>query len=103
MDLQVNKNRMLANIRATNGLVHAEAVMLRLALTLGKQSAHQLIYEVSLKAQTEGLHFKQAISEHPQISVLLTCEEIDSLFDLEQSTGMCTNMVDQVISRCQSL
>jgi adenylosuccinate lyase len=102
-DLQVNKNRMLANILATNGLVHAEAVMLMLAKTLGKQSAHQLIYEVSLKAQTEGLHFKQAISEHQQISVLLTREEIDSLFDLEQSTGMCANMVDQVISQCQFL
>jgi len=102
-DLQVNKNRMLANILATNGLIHAEAVMLRLAKTLGKQSAHQLIYEVSLKAQTEVLHFKQALSEHPQISVVLTREEIDSLFDLEQSTGMCANMVDQVIGQCQLL
>jgi adenylosuccinate lyase len=102
-DLQVNKNRMLANIRATHGLVHAEAVMLRLAKTLGKQSAHQLIYELSLLTQTEGLDFKQAVIDHPKISAILTCKEIDSLFDLEQSTGMCANMVDQVISRCQSL
>ncbi len=102
-DLQVNRERMLANILATNGFVHAETVMLALAKALGKQSAHQLIYEVSLKAQTEELHFKQAISEHPQISVLLTREEIDSLFDLEQSTGMCADMVDQVIGQCQRL
>jgi adenylosuccinate lyase len=102
-DLQVNKNRMLANIRATNGLVHAEAVMLRLAKTLGKQSAHQLIYELSLLTQTEGLDFKQAVIDHPKISAILTRKEIDSLFDLEQSTGMCANMVDQVISQCQSL
>ncbi|NOS74267.1 MAG: adenylosuccinate lyase family protein [Methyloglobulus sp.] len=103
MNLQVDKNRMLANIKATNGLVHAEAVMLRLALTLGKQSAHQLVYELSLPTQTEGLDFKQAVLGHPKISAILTRKEIDSLFDLEQSTGMCANMVDQVISRCQSL
>jgi adenylosuccinate lyase len=100
-DLQVDKYRMLANIRATNGLVHAEAVMLRLALTLGKQSAHQLVHELSLHTQTEGHDFKQAVLDHPQISTILTCEEIDLLFDLEQSTGMCVNMVDQVISQCQ--
>jgi adenylosuccinate lyase len=102
-DLQVNKNRMLANIRATNGLVHAEAVMLMLAKTLGKQSAHQLIHEVSLQAQKKELHFKQALIDHPKINAILTREEIDSLFDLEQSTGMCANMVDQVIGQCQFL
>ncbi|ESS72264.1 adenylosuccinate lyase PurB [Methyloglobulus morosus KoM1] len=101
--LQVNKERMLANIRATNGLIHAEAVMLTLAKTLGKQSAHQLIYELSLLTQTEGRDFKQAVLDHPKISAILTRKEIDSLFDLEQSTGMCANMVDQVIGRCQPL
>ncbi len=102
-DLQVNKSRMLSNISATNGLVHAEAVMLILAKTFGKQSAHQLIYELSLKTQTEGLHFKQALIDHPKINAILTREEIDSLFDLEQNTGMCADMIDQVISQCQFL
>jgi adenylosuccinate lyase len=103
MDLQVNKNRMLANIRATNGLVHAEAVMLMLAKTLGKQSAYQLIHEVSLQAQKEEIHFKQALTGNPTISAILTRKEIDLLFDLEQSTGMCANMVDQVISQCRRI
>jgi adenylosuccinate lyase len=102
-DLQVNKERMLANILATKGFIHAEDVMLTLAKTLGKQSAHQLIYELSLLTQTEGLDFKQAVLDHPKISAILPRKEIDSLFDLEQSTGMCANMVDQVISRCQPL
>lgn len=100
-DLQVNKNRMLSNILATNGLIHAEAVMLMLAKAIGKQSAHQLIHEVSLRTQKEELHFKQALIGNPKISAILTREEIDSLFDLEQSTGMCANMVDQVIDQCQ--
>jgi len=103
MDLQVDKQRMLANIRATNGLIHAEAVMLRLALTLGKQSAHQLVYELSLLSQTEGRDFKQAVIEHPKISAILTRKDIESLFDLEHSTGMCADMVDQVLRQCRPL
>ena len=97
-DLQVNRQRMRANIMATNGFIHAEAVMLTLAKTLGKQSAHQLIYEVTLQAQSEGLHFKQALINNPQISAILNNDEIDALFDLEQSTGVCADMVDQVIA-----
>jgi len=98
-DLQVNQQRMCANIMATNGFIHAEAVMLTLAKKLGKQSAHQIVYEVSMQAQSEGLHFKQALINNRQISAILTNDEIAALFDLEQSTGVCADMVDQVIAQ----
>lgn len=98
-DLQVNKQSMRANIIATNGFIHAESVMLTLAKTLGKQSAHQLVYEVTMQAQSEGLHLKQALINNQQISAILTNAEIDALFDLEQSTGVCADMVDQVIAQ----
>ncbi len=98
-DLQVNQQRMRANIMATNGFVHAEAVMLALAKTLGKQSAHQLVYEVAMHAQGEGLQFKQALINNQKISAILNNDEIDALFDLEQSTGVCSDMVDQVIAQ----
>ena len=97
--LQVNRERMRANIIATNGFIHAEAVMLTLAKKLGKQSAHQLVYEVTMQAQSEGLHFKQALINNLQISAILNNDEIDALFDLEQSTGVCADMVDQVIAQ----
>jgi adenylosuccinate lyase len=98
-DLQVNRERMRANIIATNGFIHAEAVMLTLAKTLGKQSAHRLVYEVTMQAQSEGLPFKQSLINNRQISAILTNDEIEALFDLEQSTGVCADMVDQVIAQ----
>ena len=98
-DLQVNRERMRANIIATNGFIHAEAVMLTLAKTLGKQSAHQLVYEVTMQAQSKGLHLKQALINNTQIHAILNNDEIDALFDLGQSTGVCADMVDQVIAQ----
>jgi len=98
-DLQVNRERMRANIIATNGFIHAEAVMLTLAKTLGKQSAHRLVYEVTMQAQSEGPPFKQSLINNRQISAILTNDEIEALFDLEQSTGVCADMVDQVIAQ----
>jgi adenylosuccinate lyase len=98
-DLQINRERMRANIMATNGFIHAESVMLALAKTLGKQSAHQLVYEVALQAQSEGLHFKQALINNQLIRAILNNDEIDALFNLDQSTGVCAEMVDQVIAQ----
>ncbi|MGJ0486432.1 MAG: class-II fumarase/aspartase family protein [Methylomicrobium sp.] len=98
-DLQVNPQRMRANILATQGFVHAEAVMLVLAKTLGKQSAHQLVYDLTMQAQSEGLHLKQALLNNPQIGAILRHDEIEALFNPEQSTGVCAAMVEQVIAR----
>lgn len=98
-DLQVNQQRMRANIMATNGFVHAEAVMLTLAKTLGKQSAHQLVYDVTMQAQSEGLHLKQALINNQQVSTILSNDQIEALFVLERSTGGCADMIDQVIAQ----
>jgi adenylosuccinate lyase len=102
-DLQVHPQRMRANILATDGYVHAEAVMLALAGKIGKQSAHRLVYEISIQAQNDGMHFKQALIRDRQILDLLNSDEIETLFDLEQSTGMCGEMVDRVLDRLQGL
>lgn len=98
-NLQVNKERMQANILATNGFIHAEAVMLRLAKRVGKQTAHTLIYNISMQAQTHGLNFKQALLQNAEINSALSRDEIDGLFDLTQSAGLCEQMVEQVIAQ----
>lgn len=97
-DLQVDKARMLANIEASRGFIHAEAVMLALARTLGKQSAHRLVYETALQARGAGLPLQQALIDNRHISAVLNCDQIAALFDLEHSTGVCADMVDQVIA-----
>jgi adenylosuccinate lyase len=97
-DLQINKARMLANIEATNGFIHAEAVMLRLAKTIGKQTAHTLVYDIAMQAQATGLHFKQALLNNATITAVLSNEELEALFNLEQSAGMFAQMVEQVIA-----
>ena len=98
-DLQVNKARMHANILATNGFIYAEAVMLRLAKIVGKQSAHTLVYDITMQAQATSLNFKQVLLNSAEIGILLSSDEIEALFDLEQSAGVCVQMVEQVIAQ----
>jgi adenylosuccinate lyase len=98
-DLQINPQRMRANILATHGFVHAEAVMLALARKIGKQSAHRLVYEISMQAQNEGLHFKQALIGDRQTRSLLIAMRSKPCLIPSKALGVCADMVDQVVAR----
>ncbi len=95
--LQVNPKKMHENILATNGFIHAEIIMLNLAKKIGKQSAHEIIYKVSMSAYEQGLQFNEAVLNDKTIAKHLTQDEIDACFILEDCTGSCQQMVDQII------
>jgi adenylosuccinate lyase len=97
-DLQVHGQRMRTNIDASRGFIYSEQVMLALAKKIGKQSAHQTIYNIAMHAYEQGLHLKQALHNDPRITGgLLTAAEIEALFDLGSCTGQCAEMVERVI------
>ena len=50
-NLEVDPNRMLANLEITKGFVLSEPLMLALAAKVGRKTAHEIIYEMSLKSQ----------------------------------------------------
>ena len=55
--------------------------------------------DITMQAQTTGLNFKQALLDSAEIGMLLSNDELEALFDLEQSTMFCTQMAEQVIAR----
>jgi adenylosuccinate lyase len=97
--LQINAERMLQNIEAMKGFIHAEKVMLALAEKIGKQSAHKLVYDIAMQSQEQNMPLKQALMQNNQIASLLSVDEISLLFDLDKSVGCCAEMIDQVIAR----
>ena len=81
----------------TEGFVLSESVMLALAESLGKQTAHTLVYETAMKAHETGRPLKDAILENAEIRKHLSVEKIESLFDYRRHTGLCGEMVDRVV------
>lgn len=96
--LQVNESQMSENLQATNGFIFAEQVMLKLAVTLGKQSAHVLVNQVAMAAFEQEKSFKDGLTAEVAITEVLDNETIDQLFDIQRSTGCCGEMVDKVIA-----
>lgn len=94
--LVVEKDRMIGNLELTKGMVVAEAVMMGLAPHIGREKAHELVYDLCKKGIDEGRSLQEVLLENGIITAHLSEEEVHSLVDPANYTGMCTAMVDQV-------
>ena len=66
--LQVDAERMRANLDAQGGYVLAEPVMLALAARVGKHRAHELVHRAALAGQAAGVSFAEALRDDPEIA-----------------------------------
>ncbi len=96
-NLQVDAVRMEANLEATQGHVLSEGVMLALAQKVGKQTAHEWVYQTAMAAVEAGRPLKEALLENEQITGHLPLAELDALFDYRRQWGLCPDFVDKVV------
>lgn len=101
--LEVRSGRMRENLEATRGFIYAEQLMLRLAPVLGKQSAHALVYRVAMAAQERGRDLATAAAADPEIAARVDARQLGALFEPEQSSGHCTEMVERVLAAWAAL
>ena len=73
--LYVNKERLLKNANINEGLDNSEYVMMNVAAKLGKDAAHQLLYDKAMKTELEGKNYLQVLSDDEVLSSMFTKEE----------------------------
>jgi len=66
--LEVHEKTMRRNLDMSGGLIVAEAVMMGLAPTLGRQVAHDAVYECCRESLKTGKPFLEALENHAEIS-----------------------------------
>jgi len=98
-DLQVDEKRMRANLDLTNGLIVSEAPMMGLAPYLGRQRAHDLIYDICRKVAETGVPLLDLLAANAEISRHLDRAALAKLVDPANYLGQSREMVDRVLSR----
>ena len=86
--MQLFPERMRHNLDLSGGLIMAEAVMLALGKTLGRQRAHDVVYEAAQTAATSGQKFRDLLLEDAAVRERLTPAEIDALLDPASYVGV---------------
>ena len=99
--LEVDPEAMRRNIDLTGGLVMSEAVMMGLGPYLGREYAHDLVYDLCRDAVAQGRPLLDLLAENDEISKHLDRDALAKLLDPANYLGQSGVMVDRVLDRLQ--
>ena len=95
--LQVDPERMRQNLDALHGLMLSEAVMLALGEHIGRQTAHDVVYESAMQAFERRVPFIDVLCADPRVNQHLTRAQIEVLLEPARYTGLAGAQVDLVL------
>lgn len=95
--LEVHSENMKKNLYLSKGLIVSESVMMELAPYLGRQVAHDVVYDACRLAIKENITLHQALVKNQEIMKHLTEEQLSILTNPENYVGLSSEMVDQAI------
>src|SRR5262245_2561272 len=97
--LEVDADRMRANLDLTRGMIVSEAVMMGLAPHLGRQRAHDLVYDICRKVAASGEPLVDLLAQNADIARHLTRAQLEQMCDPGAYLGLAGAMVDKVLAR----
>ena len=96
--LQVDAKAMRRNIDLTNGLVMSEAVMMGLGRFIGREYAHDLVYDLCRESLQQARPLLDLLAEHPEISRHVDRAALLRMLDPANYLGQSGVMVDRVLA-----
>ncbi|MDE1934316.1 adenylosuccinate lyase family protein [Bradyrhizobium sp.] len=95
--LTVDAKRMTQNLGISKGLIVAEAVMMGMAPFVGRQQAHDIVYEACRKVNEHGGTLAEALAAIPVVMQHFDRAAIDRLTDPANYLGLAPQMVDRAV------
>ncbi|MBZ0251145.1 MAG: adenylosuccinate lyase family protein [Burkholderiales bacterium] len=96
--LIVDEKAMARNLDMTKGLIVAEAVMMGLAPHIGRQDAHDVVYDACRVVNEKGGRLADVLNAMPSVSSRLDPKLVERLTDPANYLGIAPQMVDQVLA-----
>ena len=100
--LRLDPRRMRRNLDLGGGLIMAEAVMLNLGAAIGRQHAHDVVYDAAQAAFVEDRSFAELLAADPRVSAHLDRAAIAALLDPTAYTGLCADMARDAARRARA-
>jgi 3-carboxy-cis,cis-muconate cycloisomerase len=101
--LQVFPDRMRRNLDLSGGLIMAEALMLELGKQIGRQRAHDAVYEAAQASVNESRPFRETLAAEPHVSAALTPAQVDALLDPARYIGLCREFAERGAAQARAL
>ncbi|KAJ5678292.1 uncharacterized protein N7477_003925 [Penicillium maclennaniae] len=96
--LSVNTGQMLENLHSTKGLIVGEAVMMGMAPHVGRQRAHDIVYEACKESIERKRTLLECLMEKEEVTSKMSQERLAQLCDPVNYLGASSRMVDDVLA-----
>jgi 3-carboxy-cis,cis-muconate cycloisomerase len=96
--LQVNEQKMRENIFITKGLIMSEAVMMGLGDKMGRNYAHDVVYDICREVVKTGRPLIDLLEESDEIKKHAGRKELEKMVDPANYLGVAGEMVDRVLA-----
>ena len=100
-ELEVNKEVMRKNLDLTKGLILSQRVTFYLAEKIGKDTADNIMHEVSMEALRSGITLKEAIQKNKDISKYFSDDILSDLLDPETYIGLAKKQTQLIIKEIE--
>ena len=98
-ELVVYPDNIKKNLDLSKGTIMSEAIMTKLVEKgMGRQDAHELLRESSMKAFESGKHLRDVLLTK-NIGRYLSPKELEKLFDYNNYTGLCVEKTEKIVSK----
>ena len=96
--LDVDADRMRANLELTQGQIFAEAVQMALANAIGRDRAHALVADACRRAARERVHLREVLRAIPEAASALDATALDRLFDPANYLGESRRFIERALA-----
>jgi 3-carboxy-cis,cis-muconate cycloisomerase len=86
--LRLNPQRMSANLDLSGGMISGEAIMLELGKTIGRQHAHDVVYQTAQAAASQKVSFPDLLSADERVTQHLSQSAITNLLNPATHVGL---------------
>lgn len=97
----IHEENIKHNLNMTNGLIVSERVMLDLGRYIGRQNAHEVIYEDAQESFNNNRLFLEVLLEDERVTKSVDKVTLKKMLDPAKYIGSCVQMVNEVESKWQ--
>lgn len=98
-NLEVKDYNIARNLDIQQGLVFAEALMMKLGPHIGRQEGHEVIYEIAMEALNKRQPFRELLLMNKTVTKYISPEELDEIMNPANYIGQSAHFVDIVLGR----
>ena len=101
--LEIHRERMYQNANINHGLDNSEFIMMKLAAEIGKDQAHELIYELAIETELSQKNYAEVLLHNEKIQQVFKKNEIEELLKPENYIGLSVQLAYDTAKAAEKL